>query len=67
MLTTHLGSDIWSYRRLSTGAIFSLTVPATIMRSHWRGVGRNTSMPYRAMSYRAKPEVSISMAQQARP
>ena len=50
MLMTHLGSDIWSYSRLSTGAIFSLTVPATIMRSHWRGVGRKTSMPYRAMS-----------------
>ncbi len=45
MLMTHLGSAIWSYRRLRTGAIFSLSVPATIIRSHWRGVGRKTSMP----------------------
>jgi hypothetical protein len=52
---------------LSTGAIFSLTVPATIMRSHWRGVGLNTSQPKRAMSKRAKPDESISMAQQASP
>ena len=33
--------------RLTTGAIFSVTVPATIMRSLWRGLGRKTSEPKR--------------------
>ena len=64
---THFGSAIWSYRRLSTGAILSFTVPETIMRSHWRGVGRKTSMPKRATSQRANPALIISMAQHARP
>src|SRR5438128_1446219 len=47
---THFGSGIWSYRRRSTGAIFLVTVPATIIRSDWRGDARNTSAPNRAMS-----------------
>ena len=63
----HLGSGIWSQTRRSTGDIFSVTVPATIIRSAWRGEGRNTSAPKRAMSKRAVVEAIISMAQQARP
>ena len=53
--------------RFSTGAILSVTVPATIMRSDCRGLGRNTSAPKRAMSKRDAEEAIISMAQQARP
>jgi hypothetical protein len=53
--------------RFTTGAIFNVTVPATIIRSLWRGLGRNTSEPKRAMSKRAVEDAIISMAQQARP
>src|SRR5712692_2202937 len=63
----HFGSGICSQTRLSTGAIFSVTVPATIIRSAWRGEGRNTSAPNRAISNREVVEAIISMAQQARP
>src|ERR1700739_874349 len=50
-----------------TGAIFWERRPATIMRSAWRGEGRNTSAPKRATS-RAHAAIDIiSMAQQARP
>src|SRR2546423_1421915 len=51
----------------STGAIFWLTRPATIIRSACRGEARNTSMPNRARSYRAPPAAIISIAQQASP
>src|SRR6187401_799966 len=64
---THLGSGIWSYSRRSTGAIFLVTVPATIIRSDCRGEARNTSAPNRAMSYRDADAAIISMAQHARP
>src|SRR3990170_3545718 len=50
-----------------TGAIFCDTLPAIIIRSAWRGEGRNTSIPKRAMSKREAPMDIISMAQQARP
>ena len=53
--------------RFTTGAIFSVTVPATIIRSLCRGLGRNTSEPKRAMSKRAVDEAIISIAQQASP
>ena len=53
--------------RFRTGAILSVTVPATIMRSLCRGLGRNTSAPKRAMSKREVLEAIISMAQQANP
>src|ERR1700722_6764989 len=53
--------------RLTTGAIFSVTVPATIIRSLCRGLGLNTSEPKRAMSKRAVDDAIISMAQHARP
>src|SRR3954451_14285292 len=64
---THFGSGIWSYNRRSTGAIFLVTVPATIIRSDCRGEARNTSAPKRAMSNRDAEDGIISMAQQARP
>src|SRR5215510_14485299 len=49
------------------GAIFSTTVPATIMRSDWRGVPRKTSAPKRERSCRASMTAIISMAQHASP
>src|SRR4029077_14192685 len=64
---THFGSGIWSYSRRSTGAIFLVTVPATIIRSDCRGDARNTSAPKRAMSYREAEAAIISMAQHANP
>src|SRR5215469_4019059 len=63
----HFGSGICSHTRLSTGPIFKVTVPATIIRSAWRGEGRKTSAPKRAISNRAVVDAIISMAQQARP
>src|ERR1700685_2015643 len=63
----HYGSGIWSHTRFSTGDIFRVTVPATIIRSAWRGDGRNTSAPNRAISKREVVEAIISIAQQARP
>src|ERR1017187_2154595 len=63
----HLGSGIWSQMRFRTGPILRVTVPATIMRSDCRGLGRKTSAPNRAMSKREVLEAIISMAQQAKP
>ena len=63
----HFGSGIWSQTRLITGAIFKVGVPATIMRSDWRGLGRKTPAPKRSRSNREAPVAIISMAQQARP
>ena len=63
----HFGSGIWSQMRFSTGAIFSVTVPATIIRSDCRGLGRKTSAPNRAMSNRDVEEAIISIAQHASP
>src|SRR5919107_6459934 len=65
--STHFGLGIRSEIWRSTGAIFWLTRPATIIRSACRGEARKTSMPNRARSYRPAPEAIISMAQQARP
>ena len=53
--------------RFTTGAILRVTVPATIIRSLWRGLGRKTSEPKRAISKRAVEAAIISMAQQANP
>ena len=47
---THFGSGIWSKMRFNAGAIFLLTVPATIIRSAWRGENRRASAPKRATS-----------------
>ena len=53
--------------RRMAGAIFHVTVPAMIIRSAWRGVARNTSIPKRAMSKRPMALAIISKAQHARP
>src|SRR5436305_7457034 len=67
MEMTHLGSGICSQSWRITGAIFCETRPAMIIRSDWRGEGRNTSAPKRAISKRDAPMAIISMAQQANP
>src|SRR5262245_13390484 len=64
---TNFGSGIWLYNRRTRLAILKLTVPATIIRSAWRGVARNAPAPKRSMSKREAPVAIISMAQQARP
>src|SRR5260221_351796 len=64
---TYFGSGIWLNNRTTWGAIFLVTVPATIIKSAWRGEGRNTSAPNRARSKRDMVVAIISMAQQARP
>src|SRR5215469_11992321 len=63
----HFGSGIWSQTRFITGAIFSVGVPATIMRSDCLGLGRNTPAPNLSKSKRDAPVAIISMAQQASP
>ncbi|MNU09391.1 hypothetical protein D3C72_2559280 [compost metagenome] len=60
MEITHLGSSICSYRRWMTGAILMKQVPATTMKSAWRGEARITSAPKRAMSWGAVNAVVIS-------
>src|SRR6266404_5368263 len=64
---THFGSGICSHSWRMTGAILLETRPAIIIKSDWRGEGRKTSAPKRAMSKREAPIDIISMAQQARP
>ena len=63
---THLGSACWLYILRSAGAILLVNVPATIIRSAWRGVGLNTT-PYLSKSYRLVVACIISTAQQASP
>src|SRR5947209_4245053 len=66
MLMTHLGSGICSQRWRRRGAILTETVPATIIRSAWRGLARKTSEPKRAISYwGADAAAIISKPQQA--
>ena len=65
MLMHHLGSGICSQIRCRTGIIFIATRPATIIRSHWRGLNRITSAPNRAMSNRLAPTAISSMPQHA--
>ena len=64
---TYLGSGICSYSRRTAGAILSLTVPETTMRSACRGPGANGITPSRMKSCRAIDVAMNSMAQQARP
>src|ERR1700737_2862801 len=64
---THFGSGICSQSWRMTGAILFETRPAIIIRSDWRGEGRNTSAPKRAISNREAPIDIISIAQQAKP
>ncbi len=49
------------------GAILSVTVPATIIRSACRGEAGRGMIPKRIMSKRGLAAEIISMAQQARP
>src|SRR5262245_34561298 len=67
MAMTYFGSGICSYNRRTRLAILNVTVPATIIRSAWRGVARNAPAPKRSMSNRLAPAAIISMAQHARP
>ena len=65
MLIHHLGSGICSQIRCNTGSIFIATRPATIIRSHWRGLKRITSAPNRARSNRLDAVAISSIPQQA--
>src|SRR3954447_22058702 len=64
---TYFGSGIWSYRRLIAGAILSVTVPDTTIRSACRGPGANGITPSRMKSCRPIEAAMNSIAQQARP
>ena len=63
----HFGSGICCQIRWSTGIIFSVTRPPTIMRSAWRGEKRITSAPKRDMSKRDESVDIISIEQHAVP
>src|SRR5215831_13788912 len=67
MEITPFGSGICSHSWRMTGAILLETRPAIIIKSDWRGDGRNTSAPKRAISKRDAPIDIISIAQHARP
>ena len=62
----HLGSVICSYKRLKQGAILFVNVPATIIRSAWRGEALKI-IPKRSISYLLTAACIISTAQQANP
>ena len=64
---TYFGSGIWSYNRLMAGAILSVTVPDTTIRSACRGPGANGMTPSRMKSCRLIEVAMNSIAQQARP
>jgi len=64
MAITYLGSAIWSYSLLSTGAILLTMVPAMMITSACRGVARATSKPKREKSYLAEATDIISIPQQ---
>src|SRR6266700_8450814 len=64
---TYLGSGIWSYRRLMAGAILSVTVPETTMRSACRGPCAKGITPSRMKSFFAVEAAMNSIEQHARP
>src|SRR3954465_8065090 len=64
---TYFGSGICSYSRRTAGAILSVTVPDTTMRSPCRGPGANGITPSRMKSWRAMDAAMNSIAQQASP
>src|ERR671916_1521019 len=64
---TYFGSGIWSYSRFTAGAILSVTVPETTIRSAWRGPCANGMTPSRMKSCRAAEVAMNSIAQQANP
>src|SRR3990170_9155811 len=63
---THLGLGICSYKSLTAGAIFFVTVPDTISTSACRGEGHGT-IPKRSRSWCDMYVAIISIAQQASP
>ena len=63
MLITHLGSDIWSYIVLIAGAIFHVTVPATIIKSACLGDAENLSAPNLARSNLEAAEAMESISE----
>lgn len=63
----YFGSGICSQRRRTAGAILSVTVPETTIRSAWRGPLANGITPRRMKSWRAMLAAMNSIAQQARP
>ncbi|GAA2878073.1 hypothetical protein GCM10020220_079780 [Nonomuraea rubra] len=62
-----MGSGICSYRRFTAGAILSVTVPETIIRSACLGPFANGITPKRMKSWRLVEAAMNSMAQQASP
>src|SRR5438552_2926969 len=64
---TYFGSGIWSYTRFRAGAILSVSVPATIIRSAWRGPCAMGMTPSRMKSCLDVEVAMSSIAQQARP
>src|SRR5919198_3233877 len=64
---TYFGSGIWSYTRFRAGAILSVSVPATTMRSAWRGPWAMGMTPSRMKSCLDVDVAMSSMAQQASP
>ena len=55
-----LGNIGWQYGTVTTGAILIKQVPATTIKSAWRGDARITSAPKRAKSCGAVNAVAIS-------
>src|SRR5919109_2929079 len=64
---TYLGSGICSYSRFTAGAILSVTVPDTTIRSACRGLGANGITPSRMKSCLLNDVAMNSIAQQASP
>src|SRR5919197_5859199 len=64
---TYFGSGICSYSRFTAGAILSVTVPETTIRSACRGPGAKGITPRRMKSWRDMDEAMNSIAQQASP
>src|ERR671936_898179 len=64
---TYFGSGICSYSRRTAGAILSVTVPETTIRSACRGPCANGITPSRMKSCRPIDVAMNSMAQQASP
>lgn len=64
---TYFGSGICSNSRFTAGAILSVTVPDTTIRSAWRGPGARGMTPSRMKSCRAIDAAMNSMAQHASP
>src|SRR4029450_1245638 len=64
---TYFGSGIWSYSRLIAGAILSVTVPDTTIRSACRGPWAIGITPSRMKSCRAMLVAMNSIAQHANP